>query len=273
MSINEKMTAIADNIRNKTGETKALTLDDMASGVDDVFEAGKREQNEDFWREYQFGMYPETWYVGQSYYMRNNYAFAGAKWNARTFYPMFDIIPVNAPGLFYYFNLSQEPNPTMDLSERLKECGVVLDTSNMASMNYVFNYANVDNIPTIDVRRGAALAYTFANCTATKIQELIVKDTNTYTSTFSSASNLVDIKITGTIGKNGFNMSSCTSLSASSILSVLKACNKASANISITLPKKCINKNTDTLSLIEGDSELYSAYTAALENSYTVTFA
>ena len=42
MGINEKMTAIADNIRSKTGETKALTLDDMASGINDVFEAGKK---------------------------------------------------------------------------------------------------------------------------------------------------------------------------------------------------------------------------------------
>lgn len=42
MGINEKMTAIADNIRSKTGERKALTLDDMASGINDVFEAGKK---------------------------------------------------------------------------------------------------------------------------------------------------------------------------------------------------------------------------------------
>ena len=33
MSVNEKMTAIADAIRSKTGGTAALTLDDMASDI------------------------------------------------------------------------------------------------------------------------------------------------------------------------------------------------------------------------------------------------
>lgn len=43
MSVNEKMTAIADAIRDKTGGTDALTLDDMAENVPKVFEAGKQE--------------------------------------------------------------------------------------------------------------------------------------------------------------------------------------------------------------------------------------
>lgn len=43
MSVNEKMTAIADAIRSKTGGTEPLGLDDMAVGVGDVYEAGKQE--------------------------------------------------------------------------------------------------------------------------------------------------------------------------------------------------------------------------------------
>lgn len=41
MSVNEKMTAIADAIRDKTGKTEPLTLDGMASGVNEVYEAGQ----------------------------------------------------------------------------------------------------------------------------------------------------------------------------------------------------------------------------------------
>ncbi len=41
MSVNSKMTAIADNIRSKTGGVTPLTLDGMAAGVNDVYEAGK----------------------------------------------------------------------------------------------------------------------------------------------------------------------------------------------------------------------------------------
>lgn len=43
MSVHEKMTAIADAIRDKTGGTDALTLDDMAENVPKVYEAGKQE--------------------------------------------------------------------------------------------------------------------------------------------------------------------------------------------------------------------------------------
>lgn len=39
-TVNEKMTAIADNIRDKTGGTDPLTLDDMASGINEVYETG-----------------------------------------------------------------------------------------------------------------------------------------------------------------------------------------------------------------------------------------
>lgn len=41
MSINEKMTAIADAIRAKTGGTDALTLDGMAAAIPEVFAAGR----------------------------------------------------------------------------------------------------------------------------------------------------------------------------------------------------------------------------------------
>ena len=41
MSIHEKMTAIADAIRDKTGESEPLTLDGMAQAIPDVYAAGK----------------------------------------------------------------------------------------------------------------------------------------------------------------------------------------------------------------------------------------
>lgn len=44
MSVHEKMTAIADAIREKTGDTQKLGLDAMAAGVGEVYEAGKAEK-------------------------------------------------------------------------------------------------------------------------------------------------------------------------------------------------------------------------------------
>lgn len=42
-TVNEKMTAIADNIRSYTGETEKLSLDDMAESIEKVYEKGKAE--------------------------------------------------------------------------------------------------------------------------------------------------------------------------------------------------------------------------------------
>ena len=49
MSVNEKMTAIADAIRSKTGGTDKLGLDAMASSIGDVYDKGR----DSFWEDYQ----------------------------------------------------------------------------------------------------------------------------------------------------------------------------------------------------------------------------
>lgn len=41
MSVNSKMTAIADEIRDKTGKTEALNLDQMAESIPEVYKAGQ----------------------------------------------------------------------------------------------------------------------------------------------------------------------------------------------------------------------------------------
>lgn len=53
MSFSEKMTSIADNIREKTGVSEPLSLEDMASGINEVFEAGKKAEYDAFWDTFQ----------------------------------------------------------------------------------------------------------------------------------------------------------------------------------------------------------------------------
>ena len=97
----------------------------------------------------------------------------------------------------------------------------------------------------------------------------------TWTSCFTSCSKLADFTITsGAIGKNGFDIHWSTKLSKASILSILNACNKANAGVTITLPKNCINGATNTLETIQADTELNTAYINATQvNNYTITFA
>lgn len=53
MSVNEKMTAIADAIRDKTKETEPLTLDAMATEIPKVFDAGGKAEYDAFWDVFQ----------------------------------------------------------------------------------------------------------------------------------------------------------------------------------------------------------------------------
>ena len=53
MSVYEKMTAIADAIREKTGGTDALTLDGMAAAVPEVYNAGAQTEYDKFWDTFQ----------------------------------------------------------------------------------------------------------------------------------------------------------------------------------------------------------------------------
>lgn len=55
MSVNTKMTAIADAIREKTGGTDLLGLDEMAAGVNEVYEAGIKSEYDRYWDTFQAG--------------------------------------------------------------------------------------------------------------------------------------------------------------------------------------------------------------------------
>ena len=81
-TVKEKMTAIADAIRAKTGGTEPLTLDGMAEDIPKVYNAGKQAQYDEFWDDFQQN-------GEQRKYMR---AFQGSCWTDKTFNPKYDII-------------------------------------------------------------------------------------------------------------------------------------------------------------------------------------
>lgn len=140
MSVNEKMTAIADNIRSKTGGTEALSLDGMASGVNEVYEAGKKAEYDDFWDTYQLN---GTTPFG---YGSNNFMFGNPRWNDKTFYPKHNI---NLTGS------SQEVfmrNKCTNLKNRLEECGVRIMSSGstpITEMTQMFRETATTELPPI----------------------------------------------------------------------------------------------------------------------------
>ena len=236
MSVNEKMTAIAAAIRDKTGNTEKLSLDEMATSVNGVYDAGKQKQWSDFWDALQKN--------GKLTYYRCS--FYGSGWHSDTFYPKYDITGYTGHGTFSNFALDY---PTaLDLVQRLEDCGVTLDTSKATIMSETFYGAGFSRIPAVSCVSATSLSNVFSYCSAKTIEKLILKadGTNTFTNVFVSCSKLQDITIEGVIGNNGFNMSACTQLSKASITSVVNALSTAKNGLTVTLSLAAVNKAFET---------------------------
>ena len=181
MSVREKLTAIADAIRDNAGETEPLTLDEMATGITRVYEAGKNLQNDEFWNDFQQN--------GTRYDYR--YAFYG--WKEELYNPQFDIRPTNATDMFYNAAIKD-----------IYKNGISIDFSSCGVFTECFRYCSVERLGVVDFRRGTtSSSAVFAYCKVHTIEELILNDSGsqTFASWFTSASNLENITITGKIGK------------------------------------------------------------------------
>lgn len=182
MSVNEKMTAIADKIREFTiGENK-LSLDEMPTEIDRVHQigfengvakgesdgyqagytegekvgiaAGKEAERQTFWNTYQNRGNRILW----------QYAFYDWLWQDANYKPIYDIEATNV--------------------------------NNMYTSSYI-----TDTKVSIDISGVSNAYYMFYNCVYLKtIRKLIVSDSVTFESTFYNCKVLQSITIEGTIG-------------------------------------------------------------------------
>ena len=196
----------------KDGYSQAEVDKLVAEGV----EQGKKAQHDAFWDAFQQN--------GSNKYGLVSGVFNGARFTADNFYPKYDIAPVgSAQYLFYAWETEQNPGHTkLDLKQRLADCGVVLDTSKATDITRMFSYAReIDNIPTIDCTGlTTASTHAFATCYASVIEKLIVNETVSYGSWFSSCRNLVEIRFEGVIGQN-INFANSSVLSNASVQSII----------------------------------------------------
>lgn len=196
---------------------KALQLKE---DIDGVYEAGKNARDKEWWNTY---LAP----------MRNgnpsNYAFAGPSWNGNTFYPTEDIVPKeNATNMFNRFSWNASGISRIDLAKRLKECGVILDISNVTTVQAMFGYAYVTGVPSLNCNstKYSSLTDLFSNAKyLVTIDELIIRNdgTNTFSNAFTGCTALKNITFTGVIGRT-ISFSDCplTVDSMKNIISCLK---------------------------------------------------
>ena len=217
MSVNEKMTAIADAIRSKTGGTEPLGLDDMAASVGNVYEAGTKAEYDRFWDTFQQNGNRTSYACG----------FAGAGWKDVLFKPKYDIYPTDGYMMFRSTSITD-----------LKNLPVKLDFSKVTNAQYMFQWASVKYLGEVDIRAltnnpSSMFAYTASLVT---IDKLILKDDGTQrldTNMFTSATGLTNITIEGVIGASlSFQWSK--KLSKESITSIINALSADKTGLTVT---------------------------------------
>lgn len=219
-SVNEKMTAIANEIRAKTGGEEKLNLDQMASSIDEVYEAGYEKGELTFWEEY----------LKNGSRTNFQYSFAGIGWTDNTFKPNRNLM-VKASSYMFHGSL------ITNLKALTEKLGITIDFSQCTSFTYTFGNANITDIGVVDVRStSVSLQYFAYNSKGLKnFEKLIVNENNVFSSTaFQGTDNLVEIRFEGVIGKNGLNLQWSKKLSHDSLVSIIDCLQDKSGDTSGT---------------------------------------
>ena len=234
MSIADKMTTIAENVPK-------------------VYEAGKKAQEDYFWSKY---MNPPA---------DMSYRFAGLGWYPGIFKPTTDMKPTtSASRMFAAFNYYNRGGQTFDLVEHLKNLGVTLDFSGCVNMQECFGSAHITRIGVMDIRKSSNKYGIFSTDWLETIDELIVDEKYVFNSIFASSSKLTNLKITGTIGQNGFSVSPCKNLTHDSLMSIINALQDKTTDTSgttwkVTLGSTNVAKlTTEELAQIEAKGWTYA---------------
>ena len=202
---------------------------EYAEKVGDLYELGRKAEYDAFWDKYQEN--------GE----RRNYshAFAGVRWDTELFKPKYDIKPVGTSSAYMMFSKST----LNDLVEVLEQCGVTLDLSGVTGYeSYTFYTSSITRIGKVDLSNATHMMNTFGSSSQLHtIEELHISDKVNFITTFLGCTALVNLTITGTIGKNGFDVSPCTKLSRASIISVLEALSKDTSGLTVTLSKAAVD--------------------------------
>lgn len=224
------LASLASAIRAKTGKTDTLGIEDMATEQDAVFEAGKKAERIEMWSAVQNGG------------LRENYpqCFASA-FNERNFYPAFDFNVKNGLYMFRSFAFNG------DLDQRLKDCGVVLNTENISNANGLFNYASsVTKLPHLVLTSPITLSLAFQSMIELKSLEVTFGRETSYSDTFHTCKALENLLVHGTIGQNGFKVSDSTKLTHDSLMSIINCLEaKTSGTWTVTLGTTNLAKLTD----------------------------
>ena len=225
---------IANNIREKIGGDKTYKTSEMDEGINEVFEAGKQEEDKSFWSQYQLA-------GGET---NCDYMFAGQGWKATIFKPKYNIKPTRAQ---YMFSLTGIQGDLVALCEKQ---GKIIDFSNCKLFNgFAGNAYSITRFGVIDISK-ATDNITFINCKSlVTIDKLIVSSTTKYNQyAFEGVTKLENLIVEGTIAQNNFRVHYCTLLSKVSIESIINCLSTETSGLIVTLSLDAVKKAFETSS-------------------------
>ena len=219
MSIADKLTTIAENTPK-------------------VYEAGRKLEHDRFWDDVQDNG------------TRTFYERAFSYWNMEYIRPKHKVVPSGSRSMNMFSNnnsLKMVEKKYFDLSN------VTVSQGGESSSNLYAVFYSCPNLEIVeDIGMPAGGYYmTFNRCPKLHTIEVMrVVEQSEFTSVFTYCSELVNLTIEGTIGKNGFNVSPCPKLSHDSLMSIINCLKDYSADTSgtswvVTLGTENLAKLTD----------------------------
>lgn len=207
--------------------TTAERLTQLKQDFDDVYNAGRRSQHDEFWDAFQNN--------GN----RDNYQYAfGDGWNNINLKPKYDIKPISIGAAAMFKNCGFSGN----LKEHFEKLGITIDTSGATSVGSMFQNADkITEVPFLDLSTCTnTLGNTFNGCTSLVTLHLELFEINKPVSTtFKDCQSLTDLTIDGTI-VYVFNLEDSPKLTAKSIVSVINALSSKNGG-SLTLSETAVN--------------------------------
>ena len=219
----ESIRAIAEKIREKTGEDNSYKVSEMPEGIEKVFIAGESQGSGGYDKGYEEGKkaeYDAFWDTYQQNGERTNYenAFSGIGWDDKIFKPKYDITaPGYATQMFWNCQIT-------DLSAILKKQNVRLITEGCTNPLQMFYRSKITTIPPLDFTNATgSTSYAFGS-NAIKTIECLKVSGNTvfHANMFNNATALENITFEGVIANN-LDMHWSSKLTHDSLMSIIKA--------------------------------------------------
>lgn len=208
----EKISAIAQAIRQNTGTDNTYTTSEMPNGINEVYQNGEKAMLNAMWEALQGG--------GR----RTNYSssfFEGTTFTKKTFKPIYDIRPTSCN----LWTRDAVPDKAkiraegqVNMIELEKEQGIVFDFSNVTNFTNAFSGGLFSHLSTIDLKSATVLTMIFyggylsgqnEDLWLKRIERLICYETNDLSQNcFHYQRSLTYIGFEGVIGKS-VNLAHC----------------------------------------------------------------